>query len=201
MAIHTTGLWANGDNIGKLRLGYDLMVGNGIGSSPVWDNNNAKSITANLRIEPIEGLKLGVSTYNDFIAAGSSTPFRADTIVGVNTNQNIYNAYLVLKKSNIEVISEYYKIQNSNNKINKSHDAFFVYAGYTINKFTPYVQYDYIKYDATDAIYVANNKSLYTIGCRVEIAPLAVFKIGYRGGITDLGGASNLLSAQIAWGF
>lgn len=201
MAIHTTGLWATGDHIGKLNFGYDLMVGNGIGSSPVWDNNKAKSVTSNIRIEPIEGLKLGVSNYNDFISSGSSTPFRSGDTVTSNTNQNIYNAYLVLKKSNFEIISEYYKIQNSINKVNKSHDAFFVYAGYTLNKLTPYFQYDFIHYDQSDVIYVANNKSLFTVGFRYELAPLAVFKLGYRGGTTQAGGVSNLLTAQIAWGF
>ncbi len=201
MAVHTTGLSITGDNIGKLNFGYDVMVGNGIGSSPVWDNNNSKSVTMNFRIEPIEGIKLGASFYNDFVTANSVTPFREDT-VKVGTNQNIFNGYLVIKKSNLEVISEYYKINNKNAMMGTtSHDAFFAYAGYTINKVTPYVQFDYMKYDTKDFMYLNNNKNLTTIGFRYELAPLAVFKAGYRFGNTQLGGDYNGVQAQIAWGF
>jgi hypothetical protein len=56
--LHTTGMSAQGQNLGKLRFGYDLMVGNGLGSSDVADNDTYKSITAALHIKPVENLRL-----------------------------------------------------------------------------------------------------------------------------------------------
>lgn len=71
LPIHTTGILFQGDYITKLKLGYDFMIGNGIGSTPVGDDNNAKSVAISLRARPIEGLLIGVSSYWDKISAGT----------------------------------------------------------------------------------------------------------------------------------
>src|SRR4029079_917110 len=44
--LHTTGISLQGQNLGSLKFGYDLMVGNGLGSSNVTDNDKHKSVTA-----------------------------------------------------------------------------------------------------------------------------------------------------------
>src|SRR6476619_6421906 len=43
--LHTTGLGVQGQNLGDARFGYDLMVGNGLGSNDFTDNDKAKSVT------------------------------------------------------------------------------------------------------------------------------------------------------------
>jgi hypothetical protein len=61
--LHTTGISLQGHNLGDMKFGYDLMVGNGIGSTDVLDNDKRKSITAAVHIKPVEGLRFGFSWY------------------------------------------------------------------------------------------------------------------------------------------
>lgn len=39
LPIHTTGILFQGSHIGRFKFGYDFMIGNGVGSTPVNDNN------------------------------------------------------------------------------------------------------------------------------------------------------------------
>jgi hypothetical protein len=44
--LHTNGISLQGQNLGSAKFGYDVMIGNGLGSSDITDNDNRKSITA-----------------------------------------------------------------------------------------------------------------------------------------------------------
>ncbi len=65
--IHTLGLRLQGQNIGALNFGYDLVVGNGLSSSDISDGTLQKSITAAIHIRPRERMRIGVSAYRDLI--------------------------------------------------------------------------------------------------------------------------------------
>src|SRR3982751_6373433 len=69
--LHTTGIGMQAMNLGNIRFGYDLLVGNGIGSNDFVDNDKAKSITAAVHIKPTEHLRIGASVYHDKISAGA----------------------------------------------------------------------------------------------------------------------------------
>ena len=65
--IHTLGLRLQGQNIGKLRFGYDLVVGNGMSSNDVSDGNFQKSVTAAVHIKPEKQMRVNLSYYSDII--------------------------------------------------------------------------------------------------------------------------------------
>jgi len=69
--IHTLGLRLQGQNIGALNFGYDLVVGNGMSSNDVSDGSLQKSFTAAVHIKPEERMRIGISAYRDQIAANS----------------------------------------------------------------------------------------------------------------------------------
>jgi hypothetical protein len=73
LPIHTTGLLVAGRDISPLHLGYDVMVGNGIGGSPTSDANQAKSVTVALSSELTSALQVGVNLYTDRVATGTPT--------------------------------------------------------------------------------------------------------------------------------
>src|SRR6476660_2761938 len=66
--LHTTGVGLEGRDLGKLKFGYNLFVGNGLGSAEVQDNDKDKSITAAFHIKPADRLRIGLSYYYDAIA-------------------------------------------------------------------------------------------------------------------------------------
>lgn len=69
--LHTTGISFQGLNLGSLKFGYDLMVGNGIGSTDVLDLDKGKSVTAAIHIKPRNALRIGLSYYYDRIPGES----------------------------------------------------------------------------------------------------------------------------------
>ena len=44
--IHTLGVRLQGQNLGELNLGYDVVLGNGLSSSDAGDDDLGKSVTA-----------------------------------------------------------------------------------------------------------------------------------------------------------
>ena len=50
--LHTTGISIQGHDLGGVKFGYDLMLGNGLGSGEILDNDKYKSITAAIHIKP-----------------------------------------------------------------------------------------------------------------------------------------------------
>lgn len=65
--IHSLGLRLQGQNIGKLKFGYDIVVGNGMSSNDVSDGSLQKSITAAVHVKPWERSRIGISAYRDII--------------------------------------------------------------------------------------------------------------------------------------
>jgi len=65
--IHTLGLRLQGQNIGKLKFGYDLVIGNGMTSNDISDGNLQKSITAAVHIRPEKRMRINLSAYRDIL--------------------------------------------------------------------------------------------------------------------------------------
>src|SRR5205085_10657086 len=61
--LHTTGISLQAHDLSNIKFGYDLMVGNGLGSNDIADNDKYKSVTAAVHIKPADGLRLGISYY------------------------------------------------------------------------------------------------------------------------------------------
>jgi hypothetical protein len=88
--LHTTGFAAEGHDLGDIRFGYNVLIGNGLGSSDVENNDTRISVTATVHIKPIENLKLGVSYYNDAISQGAEVN---EKIIPVALHQQMFIVY------------------------------------------------------------------------------------------------------------
>ena len=84
--IHTLGLRLQGQNIGKLKFGYDLVIGNGMSSSDVTDNNFQKSVTAAVHIKPEKQMRVNLSAYRDVIFSN---------MVGAHAGHSSNNHYMM----------------------------------------------------------------------------------------------------------
>ena len=70
--LHTVGIGFKGHDLGNVRFGYEVFVGNGLGSSEIKDNDKYKSFTVAVHIKPADKLRLGISWYNDVISKGAT---------------------------------------------------------------------------------------------------------------------------------
>jgi hypothetical protein len=201
--LHTTGISLRGQNLGTLKFGYDLMVGNGIGSGEVTDTNSGKSITTAVHFKPLQGLRVGASWYNDAIPEGST--IHGGHVVEWDINQNLFTGSVSYFGDKFEVLAEgtlgYNKTDSTGSK---QTVAWYAYAGYKIKeKLVPYIRLDKLHYQEGELYYTKNNTTSFVGGIRYNINYLIAVKLEYQQQRAELDGdeMTNMVTAQIAVGF
>jgi hypothetical protein len=198
--LHTTGISVQGHDLGKWKFGYDLMVGNGIGSGETADNDEAKSLTAAVHIKPIEHLRIGVSFYNDKIAAGSKDA-HASLTVPVDVAQQLYSGSLSYFGKTLELLVEgTAAMDHTDSTGSKQSFSGYGYAGVRLKKIIPYVRVDYSQVPEGELFFHHDTKTSFVGGLRYEINYLTVIKLEY-GHTENDAGKSDGVTAQIAIGF
>jgi hypothetical protein len=208
--LHTTGASLQGQNLGRLRFGYDVMVGNGLGSGDISDNNRFKSFTGAMHIKPTDGMRLGASIYHDVISKGSvihSHSNGSNTVALTKINQDIitgslfYNDSVFSKK--YELLAESSMVVNRSDSLGTQNAiATYVYAGVRItDKIIPYVRVDDIHYMHKEVYFHDDNLRSFVGGVRYELSYLAVFKIEYQHTKRHMHSASDKFTFQVAVGF
>lgn len=199
--LHTTGISIQGQNLGKLKFGYDLMLGNGIGSSDVLDNDKRKSLTAAIHIKPANGLRIGFSWYNDKIAKGTKN--HDGNLINWEIKQNLFNASVAYIGKKVELLAEGTLATNhSDTTGSRKTLASYFYAGYEItDKWVPYIRVDQLHFNKGELFYDINNSTSFVGGIRYFISYLTVVKMEYQYLNTKNNKSLNKITAQIAIGF
>jgi hypothetical protein len=198
--LHTTGISIQGHDLGNLKFGYDLMVGNGLGSEEIFDNNKSKSLTAAIHIKPAERLRIGASYYTDVISKGSKIH---DRIIDKKVNQNLFTGSVAFFGKKFEVLAEStLGINRTDSTGRKNTLASYIYTGYKITeKLVPYLRFDNINYQKGEIYYKKDNTTALVTGVRYQLNYLAVIKLEYQHNDSELKGNGNKLTAQFAIGF
>jgi hypothetical protein len=201
LPIHTTGVQVGGRDISPLHLGYDVMVGNGIGSSPTTDNDRSKSVTASLHSQVTSALRLGASFYADHIAAGAAN--LAGTPMTQGVTQRMIGGFAVLQGSQYELLAEYQHSRNRPDSLGGPTitQAFYAYGGYRLGELVPYVRYDWLRFPAGDLYYTDDDVRLGLVGARYDFSPQVTGKAELRRRTTTTAGTFTEVAAQIAVGF
>jgi hypothetical protein len=198
--LHTVGVGLKGDDLGNIKFGYDLFIGNGLGSSNVLDNDQRKSITAAVHITPVDKLRLGISWYNDAVSKGANVEGK---VMNWKVNQNLFTASVSSFGKKFEILAESTMgINHTDTTGSKKTLASYLYAGYKVkDKWIPYVRIDNLNYENGEIYYNKNNTTSVIAGLRYEINYLAVVKFEYQYQHSELMNNTNTVTAQFAVGF
>jgi len=198
--LHTTGVAAEGHDLGNIRFGYNLLIGNGLGSSDVANNDERVSVTAAVHIKPVENLKLGVSYYNDVISANATVN---DRIIPVQVHQQLFTGSISYFGKKFELLTEGTLALDKTDSTGTQHDwASYLYAGYRVtDKFVPYIRLDNLQYGSGEVYYIKNNTRSYIVGMRYYVDYLLVLKLEYQNLHTEIQGQTFAVTFQIAVGF
>lgn len=203
--LHTTGVSLQGQNLGNIRFGYDLMLGNGIGSGDLEDNDQYKSLTAAVHIKPVDGLRIGASYYRDVISKGVVPHSHTGTvhITTSKVNQSLFTGSLAYFGQKYELLAESTMAINTSDSTGTQNTlASYVYAGVKLTKkIIPYVRYDNVTYKNSEVFFPQDNIQSYIGGIRYEIDYLAVLKLEYQYLKSQIGPASDKVTFQVAIGF
>jgi hypothetical protein len=199
--LHTTGISFQGLNLGKLRFGYDVMVGNGLGSSDITDNDQGKSVTVAMHIKPSNSLRIGVSYYHDVIGKGAE--LHSGDKLNWNVNEHLATGSIAHFGKKFEFLAEsMFGITRTDTTGSQKSLSSYAYAGYRASeKITPYVRFDNLHYQNGEIAFHKNNTSAYVVGARYQLNYLAVFKLEYQRLQPEMGKATDKISAQFAIGF
>jgi len=171
--LHTIGLQFQGQNLGALNFGYDVVIGNGIASTDVFDDNKFPSLTAAFHCKPIEGMRIGASYYIDKMdengyGSHSGHPMPVNSTYTGPVLFQLVSFSAAYFGPNIEVLSESsYNATRTDSLGTANNFSSFAYVGYRIKeKHIPFVVMDYIN--------IANNE--------LHSTPMEMLKlgIGYR---------------------
>lgn len=198
--IHTTGISFQGINLGKMRFGYDVMIGNGLGSSEVADNDDSKSITAAINVRPWDTWLFRASLYRDIIAAGAEVH---GTTIEEKTDQYLYTATIAHFGEKFEFLAEgTIATNNTNSTPLTSSYASYIYAGIPIGEnWIPYIRFDHLEYDSDEQFFNNDDTTSILTGLRYEISYLIVLKLEYQHIDRSISGNADVINAQIAIGF
>ncbi len=198
--LHTTGVALQGHNLGKLKFGYNLMVGNGLGSADIRDNDKYKSVTAAVHIKPADKVQIGVSFYNDIISQGAEI---FNTEIDNKIKLQLYTGSVSYFGKKYELLAEGTLLNNNTDSIgSKQSFSSYLYAGIRLKeKWVPYARVDYINYQDTNSYLGIDDKSSFLAGLRYEISYLMVVKLEYQYIKGDITGSMNRVTTQFAIGF
>jgi len=199
--IHTAGLGFTGLNLGKLRFGYNVLIGNGIGSGEISDNDKYKSVTAAVYVKPKDKLQLGVSYYSDVISEGAED--HHGNVFLEKINQHLYTATIANFGQKFEFLAEgTFATNHAESTGTVNSFSSYIYTGWRVKeKWVPYVRFDYLKYNDGEIFYEKDDTTSIIVGMRLEVSFLVVVKMEYQHMDSELSGISDLLNTQIAIGF
>lgn len=206
--LHTTGIGFQGFNLGNKKFGYQLIIGNGIGSSDVLDDNKFKSVTVDLHLKPVKQMKFGITGYVDKFRSDAKdhhdedhAPDSTESVFDVFQISN--GAYFRYFKGNLQFLAEGLMVNNQNDSTGSTTNfSAYGYAGFVINEsIVPYVKYDFTSVDKNEIYLKPVSQHLLTIGIRYEFSHLAIAKLEYGRRSFDGDQGRNEVYFQFAVGF
>lgn len=204
--LHTTGIRLQGQNLGRLRFGYDVLVGNGVASDDNLDLNSSKSFMAGFHFKPYNKWKIGFSYYYDEIPKGTllhHTSLKSNRPV----NQHLSSTSISCFSNKFELLAESTVAINQNDSTGSPVSmASYAYVGYRVKKFVPYVKAEYLDLNAREVLFANHHQTNLVVGLRYEINYLTVMKLEYAWTDTHQKGATtnkvvNSVTYQFAIGF
>lgn len=220
--VHTLGIRFQGQNIGNIKFGYDLVTGNGISSTDFSDAGLNNSLMAGIHIKPFDNFRLGVSYYYDFIQGNfsgihsghaTSTHQAAALIYKGGINYELFSLSVSYFSNKLEFLNESSLNKSGSDTLGIAINySSFTYLGYKINsKITPYLCYDFVDVSNKDMHIGHLSRNKFILGCRYDVNYLMNVKLhvgvispnhSFIGGHSHNNGSNSYeLKIQLAYGF
>jgi len=180
--LHTLGVQLQGQNLGKSRFGYDIVLGNGISSSDAFNDNLDMSITAAFHFKPKEGMRIGASYYYDFleknvsgIHSGHSSPrtHYSGPLYKGDVRYHLVSASFANFNDDWEILNEFaFNATHTDSLGLAKNFSNFLYVGKRIQeKHVPYALWDFMQIDHNDLHTYELQTNKIAIGYKYEFSP------------------------------
>lgn len=186
--VHTLGIRFQGQNLGNIKFGYDLVTGNGISSTDFSDVGLNNSLMAGIHIKPFDNFRLGISYYYDYIQRNfsgihsghaTSTHQAAALIYKGGINYELFSLSVSYFSNKLEFLNESSVNKSGSDTLGIAFNySSFTYVGYKINsKFTPFISYDFVDISNKDMHIGHLSRNKLIAGCRYDVNYLMNIKL------------------------
>jgi hypothetical protein len=188
--LHTLGIQVQGQNLGSLNFGYDLMVGNELSASDVFSAGVSPAFLAGAHLRPVSDLWLGVSLYVDHMeenGAGSHTHHSAEIIGDEEPytgplDFGVLSTSVSYKSDRLELLHEYSLNRTHTDSLGTALNwSSFAYVGLRATPtVVPYVVVDWLHVMQNDLHNYGAHANREAFGFRVEPDARLVFKAQFE---------------------
>jgi hypothetical protein len=194
LPVHTTGVQLSGRDLTAGHVGFDVLLGNGLGNHPTNDSNATPSLTVAVHSQLTPSLRVGLSGFGDRVVAGTPTP-RGDFTANAMT-QLIGGGYLSYFADRLEGIAEVQEVRNESNGVRTQSPGWYVYGGVRVApRLVPYAVHDDLRLADTDPYFAPERIRRETLGVRFEQNAAVVLKAELRS--TDRRGVPRATDAAV----
>lgn len=203
LASHSLGLSLSGREIGKLGLGYDVVIGNGAASSPAGDVDNHKSLTVRALSQITATTEVGASIHTDRLPRGTMPDAHGQQPVTLtdDVDQMVFGAFVAHFGPSLEAQVEALRIRHEDPNGVTSNDTGYGYVGYRFGDFVPYALYDHVAFSEFDPVYQDRSHHHLSLGVRWDVAVASVLKTELRREHGHETGTFSVLTVQAAVAF
>jgi hypothetical protein len=216
--LHTLGLQLQGQNLGDQNFGYDIVVGNGISSSDVFNDNLDMSLTASFHIKPKDGMRIGASYYYDYLEKNASglhsghasprTHYSGPLYKGV-LNYHLLSFSFANFTPKFEFLNEFtYNLTHTDTLGAANNVANFIYGGVRIKeKHVPYMLFEYLKVAENDLHTYELKTRKFAVGYKYDFTHLINVKAQleysnmHHHNMADMHSKKYSFRLQLAYGF
>ena len=180
LPVHSLGIRAQGQNLGKLNFGYDIQTGNSLEG----DELNPAFIGA-VHIKPTDGMRIGASFYYNHITDNSKVHhMHEEAHLASSDYEGALDYHLICFsfarfEKPLEILNEFSTTLTRTDSLGMAQSySNYLYLGYNIkDRFTPYVNCDFIQSGNNDLRNGPFNQIKYGVGYKHEFSPALNLKL------------------------
>ena len=169
--IHSLGLRAQGQNLGKLNFGYDLQLGNSLEG----DGLNPATLAA-IHFKPIDGTRISISYFYNFIYQNMNMQHMHEEKHLMTSNYkgsldfHLTSFSFARFEKRLEILDEFSSLITKTDSLGQAYSfSNYLYIGYNIkDKHTPFVLLDLIRSADNDLRNGAFNQIKIGVGLKHE---------------------------------
>ena len=185
--LHTLGVQWQGQNLGKARVGYDVMLGNGIDGSDVKQEGVSPAAMVAVHAKPIDGMRIGASYYHDYLEKNAYGAHAGHTTAPEIPVSERYTGALdfTLTSLSLAWFGERVEFLHERTFNDTRTDSLgvarnvsdFTYLGVRLGSVIPYAVSDHLRAADNDLHVYPLAKSKVALGVRLEASPLVNLKL------------------------
>ena len=185
--LHTLGVQWQGQNLGTARVGYDVMVGNGIDGTDVKQEGVSPAAMVAVHAKPIDGLRIGASYYHDYLeknAYGAHAGHTTAPEIPISERYTGALDFTLLSFSlawfgeRVEFLHEHTFNNTRTDTLGLARNhADFTYLGVRLGSVVPYALNEHLRSADNDLHVYPLAKLKTAVGVRLEASPLVNLKV------------------------